>query len=575
MSHAASLPASGLAESALARHVAAPRRAAVLLLLACLALFLPGFATMPPMDRDEPRFAQATKQMLESGDFVDIRFQGEARHKKPVGIYWLQAAAVSAGEALGVPAARTTIWLYRLPSLIAAIAAVLLVWWCGLAMLTPAGAFVAALLFASTILLGVEARLAKTDATVTATAAAAMGALLRVRLGLATGRARLSLPAIFWTAIAVGILVKGPITPMIPAFAAAALSIRDRSARWLLALRPVAGLAWTALIVAPWLALILIKTKGSFLADSVGADMLGKVAQGQESHGAPPGTYLVAFWGTAWPLAPFAALAAPFVWRARREPEVAFLIAWLVPAWLLFEATPTKLPHYVLPLYPALALAVALAMQRGAMAAGGRARAALALLVVVPAGLTAAAIGAGAHFGTLAQWIGVAPALLAGVAILMAVAAFLAAGRRDFMRASVSAAASALALYLLAYGALISGPFFEPFRLSPRLAREARLAAADLRDCPDGLKLATTTYREPSLVFLTATDLTMTDAAGAARFLAGGRCRAAFVEARREEEFRAALAPKSPDFVVELATRVGGLNLNGGWRLDIGVYLRK
>ena len=81
------------------------------LLLVGLALFIPGFTGLPPMDRDEPRFAQATKQMLETRDFVDIRFQGEARHKKPVGIYWMQAAVVSAAEALGVPDARATIWL--------------------------------------------------------------------------------------------------------------------------------------------------------------------------------------------------------------------------------------------------------------------------------------------------------------------------------------------------------------------------------------------------------------------------------------------------------------------------------
>ena len=58
------------------------------------------------MDRDEPRYAQASKQMLESGDFVDIRFQNEARHKKPVGIYWLQSAAVTAAEAVGFRDAR-------------------------------------------------------------------------------------------------------------------------------------------------------------------------------------------------------------------------------------------------------------------------------------------------------------------------------------------------------------------------------------------------------------------------------------------------------------------------------------
>ena len=88
-------------------------RSPVLVVLSLLA-FLPGFFQIPPVDRDEARFAQATKQMIETGDYVDIRFQDEVRYKKPVGIYWLQAAAVKAGEALGRAARRvTTIWLYR------------------------------------------------------------------------------------------------------------------------------------------------------------------------------------------------------------------------------------------------------------------------------------------------------------------------------------------------------------------------------------------------------------------------------------------------------------------------------
>ena len=68
-----------------------PLLAALLTLLAGL----PGLLLLPPLDRDESRYAQATSQMLESGDYVDIRFQDEPRWKKPVGIYWLQAAAVS------------------------------------------------------------------------------------------------------------------------------------------------------------------------------------------------------------------------------------------------------------------------------------------------------------------------------------------------------------------------------------------------------------------------------------------------------------------------------------------------
>ena len=76
------------------------------LVLCGIVLFLPGFFNIPPIDRDEARFAQATKQMVESGDFVDIRFQDDVRYKKPVGIYWLQAAVVETASALGLPRAQ-------------------------------------------------------------------------------------------------------------------------------------------------------------------------------------------------------------------------------------------------------------------------------------------------------------------------------------------------------------------------------------------------------------------------------------------------------------------------------------
>src|SRR5712692_2072951 len=131
------------------------RAVAVLLVVALLA-FLPGFFSIPPIDRDEARFAQATKQMVESGDYIDIRFQDEVRYKKPVGIYWLQAGVVKAASALGFQRALTTIWLYRIPSLVGAIGAVLLTYWAALAFVTPRAALLAGLMMASSILLGVE-----------------------------------------------------------------------------------------------------------------------------------------------------------------------------------------------------------------------------------------------------------------------------------------------------------------------------------------------------------------------------------------------------------------------------------
>ncbi|HEX4193944.1 MAG TPA: glycosyl transferase, partial [Stellaceae bacterium] len=66
-----------------------------LLTLLCLGLYLPGLVHLPVTDRDEARFVQASRQMLETHDLIAIRFQDEARNKKPAGIYWLQAASVA------------------------------------------------------------------------------------------------------------------------------------------------------------------------------------------------------------------------------------------------------------------------------------------------------------------------------------------------------------------------------------------------------------------------------------------------------------------------------------------------
>ena len=91
--------------------------------------------------------------------------------------------------------------------------------------------------------------------------------------------------------------------------------------------------------------------------------MLAKVASAQETHGAPPGLYLVLFFATFFPASMLAGLAAPAVWAVRREPAARFLLAWLVPSWIVFELVVTKLPHYVLPLYPAIAILIAGAVE--------------------------------------------------------------------------------------------------------------------------------------------------------------------------------------------------------------------
>ena len=343
--------------------VSSHARAVAVLLLTALLAFLPGFFQIPPTDRDEARFAQASKQMLETGDFIDIRFQDEVRYKKPVGIYWLQAATVKTAEWLGVPDAHKTVWLYRLPSLAGAIGAVLLTYWTALVFVSRRAAVLAGMMLATSVLLGVEARLAKTDAMLLFTIVAAMGTMARAYLGErrpgAIGPSGWTVPAIFWTAIAAGILLKGPLIVMVVALAAIALVVMDRSARWMLALRPLTGLAWAAILVAPWFIAILDRAGNSFLAESVGRDLAAKVFTGQEAHGAPPGTYFALFWLSFWPAATLAGMAVPSVWAARREKGARFLLAWIVPSWIVFELVVTKLPHYVLPVYPAVAILIA------------------------------------------------------------------------------------------------------------------------------------------------------------------------------------------------------------------------
>ncbi|MDB5510765.1 MAG: glycosyl transferase [Enterovirga sp.] len=536
-------------------------RAAVLLVAFSLVCFLPGFASLQPMDRDEPRFAQATKQMLETRDFVDIRFQDEPRYKKPIGIHWLQALAVETAEALGVPDARRTIAAYRVPSLLGALAAVLLTYWAALAFAGRREAFLAAGLMGSSVILTVEARLAKTDAVLLACCVAAMGALARVWLSRHLARQPTRTVLIFWVAVAAGILIKGPIVVMFAGLAAAALSLRERSLRWLLPLRPWLGLAIVVLSVLPWFAAIAWKSGGEFYRLAVGDDMLGKVTTGQQNHGAPPGFYLVAFFATFWPGAILAAIAAPFAWAARREDWMAFLLAWTVPAWLIFEAVPTKLPHYVMPLYPALAILTVAAMTRGRVGPHRPgARIAFAAHPFIPLGLT---VGLLYGVWTLdgAVPLLALPLLLGAVAISLA--AWLAFNRGEVTRAALTGIGAAAVLTVGVFG--VVQPVLRSLKLSPRLAAAAREAG-----CPADAPIATLGYREPSLVFLTGTKLDMVETAPqAAAFLAQPGCRVLFVDSRFEPAFRAALGDR---VTRDPIARVAGFNINGGRRTDLGVY---
>src|SRR5690349_1977152 len=537
-------------------------RAAAFLLLCALLFYLPGFFTMPPIDRDEARFAQATKQMVESGDFVDIRFQDDVRYKKPVGIYWMQAAAVKAASALGLARPHARIWVYRIPSLIGAVGAVLLTYWAALAFVTRRGAILASLIMCSSILLGVEARLAKTDAMLLLTVIAAMGAMARVYLSWQRGEDPAhppwSGPAIFWTALAGGILLKGPLILMFVGLCIVMLAILDRNISWLWRLRPVWGLMWMLVLVLPWFAAIFLRAGQSFFTDSVGGDMLSKFVA-QESHGAPPGVYLLLFWVTFGPGAVLAGLAGPAVWRARREPGAQYLLAWLIPSWIVFELVLTKLPHYVLPLYPAIAILAVGALERRILSRAAWVVRGTAWWFVVPAGASVLAI-----VGTITltrqpvffAWPFVAAALIFGLV------AWWLYDDSQAERSLLNAVVAALFLSFATFGAV--APALTRLFPSPEVARALRNVTCV------GPKIASAGFHEPSLVFMTDTSTLLTDGSRAADFLSQGTCRFALVEGRSERNFVA--RAEAIGLRYNVLTKIEGVNFSQGKSISISIF---
>ncbi len=136
----------------------------------------PGVFNLPALDRDESRFAQASKQYLETGDYITIRYQDEFRNKKPAGIHWLQAGSTAAfgeGEHLDI-------WTYRVPSWIGAGLSVLACFWLGIAAIGRRAAFMGSALFGSSLLLTSEAHSSKTDGVLVFLLTLSMGCLVRL-----------------------------------------------------------------------------------------------------------------------------------------------------------------------------------------------------------------------------------------------------------------------------------------------------------------------------------------------------------------------------------------------------------
>lgn len=536
----------------------------IFLIVLALGMIVPGIASLPPLDRDESRYVQATKQMVESGNYVDIRFQEESRYKKPIGIYWLQSLAVRAGGK-GVDA---PLWHYRLVSVAAILLAVSAIFLTGTAMFGPLAGLVAALALMAMFGVALEGRIAKTDAMLLAFALIAQAALAQVH---SAARRKESLwPGhawIFWGAQGIAILLKGPIVPLLSLLTVAVLWLFERDGTWLKQLRPVRGAMLSILIAAPWLIAITWESGGAFWSESVGADMMGKVTRGQESHGAPPGYYLLSYAVYVWPLGPpLLAASLALLGRMRADPPLLFLFAWYMPYWLLCELIPTKLPHYMLPAYPALALALGWAIANmGKVSAPAQPlwqkwlyRFAVTGQVLVTLALAAIAVGAPIYLASGASIGG-----------LLAALALVSAGWLGLRHAASARGLAATAVAaVIAYGLLfaIVAPSLERVWLTPRIV--AAIEAA--KPCPDTL-LAASGFHEPSLVFLAGTTTRLTDLDSVARHLKADPACAVALVAMGDADRLAALL-RQDGRTVALLAEITGINYSNGKALALGLY---
>ncbi|MEM1381648.1 MAG: glycosyltransferase family 39 protein [Pseudomonadota bacterium] len=531
----------------------------LMLWIVALALF-PGQWSMPVTDRDEARYSQAATQMMETGDYVDIRFQEKPRYVKPAGIYWMQVAST---QAFGGPDA--PIGAYRIPSYLGILIISLGTALIGARIMGGTYGAIAGGIFGLTLLAGAEGRIAKTDAMLVAAGTMAQLGLFNILVQPKGSPARQfrTWPLLFWFASGLAVLIKGPIFAI---FSLATILVYvgvSRDWRALRRLRPLPGLAVFAVVGLTWVGLITYQSDGEFLRESVGHALLGKVAEGDDAHGGPPGYHLIATLVMFWPGTIFLGLAGAAAIRRRKDPAVLFLLAWLIPGWLVYEAVATKLPHYVMPAYPALAVLCALGIKDAIEGAKTGLAHGVGLVLFA---LGSVALPVAAYFA-IADIDGqfATPWILAMVgAIVLTLIIGIARLRKPSFDGLALTAVPVVAFYaFFAEGAL------------PRLSvmwpsHSVWQVAAQIEGC-DELRFATAGYREPSNVFYLGTDTILGDGADAAQLLLDNpSCGVAIVDRREREAFDAALGAAA---IRELSI-VEGTNVVKGRSLTLAVIVR-
>ena len=505
-----------------------------LLLTAWAALCLPNLGGPSLWDIDEGNNAEAAREMWCASNWIVPTCNYRMREDKPALLYWLQGAGYTAfgpGE-----------YAARLPSALAALAAILATYELGRRMFTPSAGLLAGLLLGTAVLFCAAAHFANPDSLLDA---CSLFALFFFWRDYAAGRNGWS-P---WSAAAagLGVLAKGPVGLILPAAVALLFLLWRRELRRLLSVRLLTGLLVFLLVAAPWYVWVTVETKGVWTRGFWMNHNLLRYTGTLEGHGGPFWYYAVALPAGCAPWCAFFALTAWHTWRGVRprpapaagapeRPALQFLLCWIAVFFLFFSASGTKLPNYILPLYPAAALLTGRFLdrwRRGEATAPAwlvsASLACLGLIGVGAAGLLAAGGAAslpglnGRAFPGLERY-----AVLGAPLLLGAAAAAWLLLRRSQRTGAVAVVLAASLLFTASAAAL--GPAAVEAWKAPRALAAALPADQTRRD----VRVAAFGYFHPSLVFYCRREVLFPDSEqGALDFLAGPLPSYLFVPAER------------------------------------------
>jgi hypothetical protein len=358
--------------------------------------------------------------------------------------------------------------------------------------------------------------------------------------------------------LAGGFLLNGIVAPGIAAAALLALSIERGNFGWLVRLRPAVGVVVIAVAAFPWLASIAALA----ISDADGPDVAFLTRIGVPfALEAPPTTYALLAPLLAGPAMTFVFAGTPWLIANARRPAVFFALAWGLPLWLAAELLTEKLPQYILPAVPPIAMLAAVAIDAGTAKIRGRisqfySSSPLIWPPVIAVLVPAAFVALEGRFpaGAFAAFV---------VAGLLGPVAWLWLRRDHAVAAAMVAMLSVVFIYLGFFGSILPG--VGGLRVAERIVAVGKENVSCAYPA-----FAAAGFPEESLVLMAGRGTLLTDGAGAAEFLDVRACRIAAVDTTQIASFR----QRADDLGLDLAERgrVKGFDTRKTRRVDIHLF---